>query len=93
MKPEEDLENPSEITKLLMSYRPEPERCFSFEFEVWQGDEVVASTRGPRDDALREAMHYAAQYEQDGPVRVFEVTRTLVTMDNKRGTNYLLGSD
>ena len=56
----------------------EPERFFPFEFEVWQGDEMVASASGPRDDALREAMHYAEQYEQDGPVRVFEVTRTLV---------------
>ena len=54
------------------------ERFFPFEFEVWQGDEMVASASGPRDQALREAMHYAAQYEQDGPVRVFEVTRTLV---------------
>ena len=54
------------------------ERFFSFEFEVWQGDEMVASASGPRDDAIREAMHYAAQYEQDGPVRVFEVQRTLV---------------
>jgi len=54
------------------------ERFFPFEFEVWQGDMMVASASGPRDDALREAMHYAAQYQQDGPVRVFEVTRTLV---------------
>ena len=54
------------------------ERFFSFEFEVWQGDTMVASASGLRGDALREAMHYAAQYEQGGPVRVFEVTRTLV---------------
>lgn len=62
----------------LVPPAPEPERFFPFEFEVWQGDEMVASSSGLRDDALREAMHYAAQYEQDGPVRVFEVTRTLV---------------
>jgi hypothetical protein len=54
------------------------ERFFPFEFEVWQDDVMVASASGPREDALREAMHYAAQYQQDGPVRVFEVTRTLV---------------
>jgi len=59
------------------------ERFFPFEFEVWQGDEMVASANGPRDDALREAMHYAAKYEQDGPVRVFEVTRTLVRPNDK----------
>ena len=61
----------------------EPERFFPFEFEVWQNDEMVASASGPRDEALREAMHYAAQYEQDGPVRVFEVTRTLVRPNDK----------
>lgn len=55
------------------------ERYFAAEFEVWQGDEMCASTSGPRDEALRDAMHYATQYGQDGPVRVFEVTRKLVT--------------
>lgn len=60
------------------------ERFFPFEFEVWQGDEMVSSASGPRETALREAMHYAAQYGQDGPVRVFEVTRTVVT-PNERG--------
>lgn len=54
------------------------DRYFPYEFEVWQGDEMVAGASGPREDALREAMHYAAQYTEDGPVRVFEVTRTLV---------------
>ena len=48
------------------------------EFEVWQGDEMVASASGPRAMALAEAMHYAGQYEQDGPVSVFEVTRSFV---------------
>ena len=68
-----------------MANSVEIERFFPFEFEVWQGDEMVASASGPRDDALREAMNYAAQYEQDGPVRVFEVTRTLVTPNRKVG--------
>jgi len=58
--------------------RQDGERFFPFEFEVWQGDEMAASASGPRDTALREAMHYAVQYAQDGQVRVFEVTRTLV---------------
>lgn len=56
----------------------ENERFFASEFEVWQGDEMVASTYGPRDAAEHEAMLYAAQYAQDGPVRVFEIARTLV---------------
>lgn len=72
----------------------EPERFFPFEFEVWQGDEMVASASGPRDDAMREAMHYAAQYEQDGPVRVFEVTRTLVRHNVKvRGPEAVLSPE
>lgn len=54
-------------------------RFFPFEFEVWQDEFIVASASGTREEALREAMNYATQYEQDGPVRVFEVTRTLVT--------------
>ena len=48
------------------------------EFEVWQDDMIVASASGPREDALREAMHYVSQYEQDGPVEVFEVKRIKV---------------
>lgn len=63
----------------VMKTEAAQERFFPFEFEVWQGDNMVASASGPRDDALREAMNYAAQYEQDGPARVFEVTRTLAT--------------
>ena len=50
----------------------------SSEFEVWQDDEMVASTSGPRDIALREALSYAGQYVNDGPVDVYEVTRKLV---------------
>ena len=65
----------SELKGVVM---PDADRYFPHEFEVWQGDQMCASASGPRDEALREAMHYAAQYEQDGPVRVFEVTRTLV---------------
>ena len=30
---------------------------------------------GPREQALREAMHYAAVYSKDGPVKVREVIR------------------
>lgn len=45
------------------------------EFEVWQDDMIVASESGPREDAMREAMHYVSQYQQDVPVTVFEVKR------------------
>lgn len=39
-----------------------------FEFEVWQEGMVVATTSAANaDTALREAMHYAMMYAQDGP--------------------------
>lgn len=43
------------------------------EYELWQGDMLVASASGP--NARQEIRHYAAQYAQDGPVDVYEVTR------------------
>lgn len=47
------------------------------EFQVISGaDEdacIEAATRGPRDVALREAMRYAHQYAEDGPVKVVEL--------------------
>lgn len=58
------------------------------EFEVWQRDEMCASSSGPRDDALRDAMHYASQYGQDGPVRVVEVHRVPVVARNRDGTDH-----
>lgn len=77
-------EEPDQYIETYRAVAPaEPERFFPFEFEVWQDDEMVASASGPRENALREAMHYAAQYEQDGLVRVFEVVRTLVTPNAK----------
>ena len=45
-------------------------------FEVVNIDGITeAATEGPRDGALNEAMHYAAQYGQDSAVTVFEVLR------------------
>lgn len=45
-------------------------------FEVWQEGQRVAMTSGPdRHVAMREAIHYALIYGQDGPVRVFEGPR------------------
>lgn len=43
------------------------------EFEIVQDDMLVASTCG--DNALNEIKHYASQYEQDGPIKVYEVIR------------------
>lgn len=40
-------------------------------------DEVcAASTFGPRETALAEALNYARQYEEEGVVQVYEITRT-----------------
>lgn len=45
-------------------------------FEVVNLDGVTeATTEGPRERALQEAMHYAEQYGQEGTVTVFEVLR------------------
>lgn len=42
-----------------------------FWFEIVQGGIVVACGSGPDQDAVtREAVHYAAQYLQDGPVQI-----------------------
>jgi hypothetical protein len=45
-------------------------------FEIHQDGMMVAGVFGEnRDEALREAVHYAAVYGQDGPVELFEVKR------------------
>lgn len=47
-----------------------------FNFEVWQDGLPVAEVNGnDRADALREILHYAAMYGQDGPVEIYEVKR------------------
>jgi len=50
------------------------------EFEVWQDGMMVAGASGPREDALREALHYANQYASDGSVSIYEITRKLITV-------------
>ena len=42
-------------------------------FEIRQHGVAVAAVTGPRGDAVNEALHYAFQYEQDGPVEVVEL--------------------
>jgi hypothetical protein len=51
------------------------------EFEILQDDHPVASSFGPRARAAREALHYAAQYAQDGELTIVEVTRKAITID------------
>ena len=47
-------------------------------FELWQNGMMVAGTDGPVEAAWRDMLHYAAMYQQDGPVEVYRVTRQLV---------------
>jgi hypothetical protein len=55
------------------------------EFELHCNDEFAASASGTRDQAWSEIQHYAAQYEQDGPIAIYEVTRRLVQCDGRDG--------
>lgn len=51
-----------------------------YEFEVWQDGQPVAwANANSLAAAAREASHYAAIYQQDGPVEVKRVDRVLVT--------------
>jgi len=43
-------------------------------FQLWQDGIMVAAVDSPnRHSAMREIAHYAAVYEQDGPVKIKEV--------------------
>ena len=44
-------------------------------FEITQDGEFLAGTHGPREAAYDEAMRYASQYQDTGPVEVNEVIR------------------
>ena len=52
------------------------------EFEVRQDGMMVAGASGPRDRALREALHYAQVYGQDGPVELVEIVPIALTKLN-----------
>ena len=55
--------------------RPEEDRA---EFEIVCGGDYSATSEGPRKAAWKDALHYAAQYSNDGPVEIYEVTRKKV---------------
>jgi hypothetical protein len=48
------------------------------EFEVWLDGEFIASASGKREDALNEALQYYSKYQNNGDVKLFQVTRTEV---------------
>jgi hypothetical protein len=52
-------------------------------FEIYDKDGCPqASTEGPREEALKEAIHYVHQYGLDGPMQIFEVIRIPVVYHN-----------
>ena len=46
------------------------------EFEVRCSGDPVAWASGRREEALKEARHYAFIYEQNGPIEIYEVHKT-----------------
>lgn len=40
------------------------------QYAIEQRGMIVAATSGPNEDAEREINHYAAQYVQDGPIKI-----------------------
>ncbi len=57
------------------------------EFELHCNDEFAASAEGERATAWAEIQHYAAQYSQDGPVTIYEVTRRPVAAPAESAEN------
>jgi hypothetical protein len=54
----------------------------TIEIDVYCGDEFVASVRGNRVDAAREALHYASMYSPDGAISFALVERMPLTVDD-----------
>lgn len=50
------------------------------EYELWQDDMCVAGAMGDPVRTLNEIRHYAAQYEQDGPIKLYEVMRREINL-------------
>ncbi len=42
------------------------------DFELFCDGQKVAAVSGPRNDAIREIMHYMVQYANEGKVQVYE---------------------
>lgn len=67
------------IYRAMLAAAPAVEKDHA-EFEVWEGDELFASTSGPRAQAWTELLRYADQCYGAGIVRVFEVSRVELTV-------------
>lgn len=53
------------------------------EFQIGIEGEVQAQTFGPREQAWAEIQRYAAQYAEDGPIEIWEVTRRRIEGDGE----------
>jgi len=51
------------------------EEAKTVEYQIIQNDCFVAGACGLQEEAWREILHYAAQYIEDGPIQIYEVTR------------------
>lgn len=60
--------------RAALAATPAPTAPSDVSYEIVQDDMVVAGASGPA--AEREIRHYASQYEQDGPIEIFKITRT-----------------
>lgn len=73
------MRTPSLPAELEASFSANPVWTDRDDFEVWQDGMMVASASATSvANAWREAVHYAGQYGQDGPVEIVRVSRTVV---------------
>lgn len=57
------------------------ENYFFYQFELWQNEMMVANTSSKRrEDALNDIKHYAMMFKDDGPLKIYQVTRTPIEL-------------
>ncbi|MEO7345375.1 MAG: hypothetical protein ABIU85_11130 [Methylotenera sp.] len=84
----QDNKNMSPVQfKLLYRSHRQRKDGMRVEYEIWQNDCMVAGVEGDTEDSMREIMHYAAQYERDGDIQIFKVTRTKVVISSNTENN------
>lgn len=87
--------NESAITE-FKPWPNERDEMSEYQFEVWQGDDLVASgSASTLEEVEREACHYDLQYGEDGPTEVkFYVRNELLEdqVENEKRISYLRAS-
>jgi hypothetical protein len=74
----ESIEKPLNVLIAYIDGRTAGAADAESEYELHQDDMMVAGTSGKR--AYEEILHYAAQYVQDGPVEIYKVVRTKLSV-------------